>query len=72
MILVFDKIYHTANGVVRAASVRLIMVQIGPIEISNVRASVNSVSMSSSLLGMSFLSRIGGYEVLGNKLTLKR
>ena len=70
--LVFDKMYHTANGVVRAASVRLKMVKIGPIEISNVRASVNSVSMSSSLLGMSFLSRIGGYEVLGNKLTLKR
>ena len=64
--------YHTANGMVHAASVRLKMVKIGPIEISNVRASVNSVSMSSSLLGISFLSRIGGYEVLGNKLTLKR
>ena len=56
----------------RASAVRRKMVKIGPIEISNVRASVNSVSMSSSLLGMSFLSRIGGYEVLGNKLTLKR
>jgi aspartyl protease family protein len=70
--LPFDKIYQTANGVVRAASVRLGLVKIGPIEITNVRASVNSVNMSNSLLGMSFLSRIGGYEVLGDRLILTR
>ena len=69
--LSFDKIYQTANGIVRAAPVKLGRVKIGPIEITNVRASVNGADMTNSLLGMSFLSRIGGYEVIGDRLTLK-
>jgi aspartyl protease family protein len=70
--LSFDKIYNTANGNVRGAPVKLGRVMIGPIEITNVRASVNGADMATSLLGMSFLSRIGGYEVVGDRLTLKR
>ena len=70
--LSFDKIYNTANGIVRGAPVKLGRVKIGPIEITNVRASVNGADMVTSLLGMSFLSRIGGYEVVGDRLTLKR
>jgi len=70
--LSFHKLYHTANGIGRGAPVQLGMVKIGPIEIDNVRASVNGAKMKTSLLGMSFLSRIGGYEVVGNRLTLKR
>ena len=69
--LSFDKIYQTANGIVRGAPVKLGRVKIGPIEITNVRASVNGADMTNSLLGMSFLSRIGGYEVIGDRLTLK-
>ena len=70
--LSFDKIYNTANGNVRGAPVKLGRVKMGPIEITNVRASVNGADMATSLLGMSFLSRIGGYEVVGDRLTLKR
>jgi aspartyl protease family protein len=70
--LSFDKIYHTANGIVRGAPVKLGQIKIGPIEITNVRASVNGGEMNTSLLGMSFLSLIGGYEVIGDKLTLKK
>ena len=69
--LSFDKIYQTANGIVRGAPVKLGRIKIGPIEITNVRASVNGADMTNSLLGMSFLSRIGGYEVIGDRLTLK-
>jgi len=39
--------------------------------VENVRASVNSAPMEGSLLGMTFLSRIGGYSVSGNVLTLQ-
>ena len=70
--LSYDKIYHTANGIVRAAPVKLGRVKIGPIEVINVRSSVNGADMTTSLLGVSFLSRIGGYEVIGDRLTLKK
>lgn len=68
----FDKAYNTANGVVMGAPVRLGRVAIGPVELDDVRASVNGAAMKSSLLGMSFLSRIGGYEVVGDRLILRR
>jgi aspartyl protease family protein len=70
--LSFDRIFQTANGTVRGASVKLGQIKIGPIELNDVRASVNGAAMKTSLLGMSFLSRIGGYEVAGDKLVLKR
>jgi len=38
--------------------------------VRDVKASVNSAPMEGSLLGMSFLGRIGGYRVLGDVLTL--
>ena len=67
----FTKTYRTANGIVKSAPVRLSRVAIGPIIVTNVRASVNSVAMKRSLLGMSFLSRLSGYEVSGGRLVLK-
>ena len=70
--LSFDKIYRTANGIVRGAPIKLGWIKIGPVELNNVRASINGSEMTNSLLGMSFLSNIGGYEVVGDKLTLKR
>ena len=70
--LSFDQRFRTANGIVKAAPVRLGSVKIGPIELTDVRASVNGAAMNTSLLGMSFLSRIGGYEVIGDKLILRR
>ena len=70
--LSFDRIFNTANGTVRGAPVRLGKIEIGPIKLGDVRASVNGAEMNTSLLGMSFLSRIGGCEVAGDKLVLKR
>ncbi len=70
--LPYTRFYATANGVVRGAPVRLGEVVVGPIRLSNVSASVNEAPMASSLLGMSFLARLTGYEVRGDTLTLRR
>jgi aspartyl protease family protein len=70
--LKFTRIYQTANGTVRGAPVRLRRITIGPIEIEDVRASVNGAPMGTSLLGMSFLGRLMGYEVTTDTLTLIR
>ncbi len=70
--LSFTRRYETANGVVRGAPVRLGEVAIGPIRVGGVPASVNEAPMGSSLLGMSFLSRLRSYEVEGDSLTLRR
>jgi len=69
--LKFTKTYQTANGTVFGAPVRLGRMSIGSLEVRDVRASVNSAEMNSSLLGMSFLERLSGYEVRGNSLVLK-
>jgi len=69
--LKFTKIYQTANGTVYGAPIRLGRLSIGPLQIRDVRASVNGAAMNSSLLGMSFLERLSGYEVRGNSLVLK-
>ena len=68
--MTFSRTYQTANGIVHGAPVVLQKLAIGPIVVENVRASVNSAPMEGSLLGMTFLSRIGGYSVSGNVLTL--
>ncbi len=70
--LMFDRTYQTANGVVRGAPVRLKKVEIGPIAVDDVRASVNEAPMGTSLLGMSFLSRLASWRVDGDRLTLVR
>ena len=68
----FSRIYQTANGTVRGAPVTLGEVTVGPIRLTNVAASVNGAPMNQSLLGMSFLNRLSGYEVRGNVLTFHR
>ena len=69
--LSFTKRYRTANGVVFGAPVRLNRVRIGPISVSDVAASVNGAPMARSLLGMSFLDRLSGYEVRNGTLVLR-
>lgn len=69
--LSYDRSYRTANGVVQGAPVRLRRVTIGPISLADVRASVNSAEMNRSLLGMSFLSRLSGFEVTDGTLVLR-
>jgi len=68
----FDRVYQTANGIVRGAPVRLKRVVLGPIEVTDVRASVNGAPMETSLLGMSFLTRLSAWRVEGDRLTLTR
>ena len=68
--LAYTRSYQTANGTVIGAPLQLDRIAIGPVVVDNVRASVNSAPMEGSLLGMSFLGRIGGYRVAGDVLTL--
>lgn len=68
--LSFTGIASTANGMVRYAPVRLDSIAIGPVRIDDVAASVNGADLGQSLLGMSFLSRIGGYRVEKGRLYL--
>ncbi len=70
--LAFTRRYATANGVVRGAPVRLGEVVVGPIRLTGVAASVNESPMDGSLLGLSFLGRLGSYEVRGGALTLRQ
>lgn len=68
----FTRIYQTANGAVTGAPVVLDSVAIGPIDLRNVEASVNSGPMGVSLLGMTFLGRLDSYRVKRDRLTLRQ
>ncbi len=60
----------TANGIVYNAPVRLDQISVGPINVSGVEGYVNQGELGVSLLGMSFLSELSGYEVRDDLLTL--
>ena len=62
----------TANGMVMAASVRLTEVKVGDIAVRGVEALVLPPGkLGTSLLGMSFLKRLGGFEIAQGRLILK-
>jgi len=69
--LEFSARFQTANGEIRGAPLLLPELRIGDLEIADVRASVIRAPMSTSLLGMSFLSRLDGYEVGEEGLILR-
>lgn len=66
----FTQPHHTAGGIVHAAPVRLREVRIGALVVRDVEAAVNPRLRGVSLLGMSFLGRLDGYEVRGDRLML--
>ena len=66
----FNKVYNTANGVVRGASIVLRRLEFAGIEFYDVNASVNAADLDVSLLGMSFLQKFDKYEVYQDKLIL--
>ena len=66
----FSGLFETANGQVRVAPVTLGRVQIGNLVLYDVEAVVNGAPMRVSLLGMSFLKRLQGWQVDGGRLTL--
>jgi aspartyl protease family protein len=62
----------TANGIVQAARVRFSEVRIGDISVRGVEALVLPPGkLSMSLLGMSFLKRLAGFEIAQGRLILK-
>ncbi len=69
--LTFDKPFGSANGVGHGASIAVRDLSIGAIRLANVRVSVNSARMGSSLLGMAFLKQLKSYSFSGGKLTLR-
>lgn len=61
----------TANGDTYAAPIMIDSLKIGDIERDNVHALVSRAGdLSGSLLGMSFLNRLSGYSVRGDRLIL--
>src|SRR3546814_8584767 len=64
--------YQTANGVTMAARVKIDKIKIGDIAVRDVSASIGRGNMDMSLLGMSFLNRIGSIEVKGDRLVLRQ
>jgi aspartyl protease family protein len=67
--LSFSASVSTANGVARAAPVRLREVRIGQFVLSDVQAMVIE-NLGVSLLGQSFLKRLDGYEMHDGVLTI--
>jgi aspartyl protease family protein len=66
----FTERHRTAGGIVRAAPVTLREVRIGQLTVRDVDASVNEQPIGISLLGMTFLNRLDGYRVQGDRLIL--
>jgi aspartyl protease family protein len=67
--LAFSGHVQTANGTARMAPVTLREIRIGQLSIYDVPAAVLE-HLNVSLLGMSFLSRLQGYEMRDGKLTI--
>ncbi|MDJ1157655.1 TIGR02281 family clan AA aspartic protease [Chelatococcus sp. SYSU_G07232] len=64
---------YTANGIARGAEVTLREVELAGIRLRDVRAVVlpRGLLASGSLLGMSFLSRLSGFETGPDRMVLK-
>ena len=69
--LVYSGRASTAGGVVQTAPVTLREVRLGALPKSDVAAVVTSVPMNYSLLGMTFLNRLDGYEIRDGVLTIE-
>jgi len=69
--LSYSRMVMTANGRAPSAPVRLGSVTIGSISLSGVEASVAGHGLKASLLGLSFLDRLSGYEVRGDRMILR-
>jgi clan AA aspartic protease (TIGR02281 family) len=69
--LAFTQRFSTANGEVRGAPVVLREIRIGQLYLYDVTASVNEAPLEVSLLGMSFLEQLSGYQVERGRLILR-
>lgn len=69
----FSQPVSTANGMTRVAPVSLDLVTIGSVEETHVAGAVAQAgSVPTSLLGMSFLSRLYRFEITGDRLVLQQ
>ncbi|MEO9824944.1 MAG: TIGR02281 family clan AA aspartic protease [Paracoccaceae bacterium] len=62
---------RTANGTVNTASATVGSLSLGAIRFERARVSVNGGEMDQSLLGMSFLGRVGRLEIADNILIIE-
>lgn len=67
----YDAVFETGNGNTPVALVTLDELRIGDLSLEDVRAAVIPKPMSMSLLGMSALERLDGYEVDGDRMILR-
>ena len=67
--LSYSMVMNTANGRARAAPVRLRSIRLGQLTLDDVQAVVMP-NLGTSLLGMSFLSRLDRWEMRGGALTI--
>ncbi len=69
--LEYSGMAQTANGTAPIARIILDEIVIGDLTMGTVEAAVIKKPMATSLLGMSFLARLGGYEVRDGRLVLR-
>lgn len=69
--LLFTQPTQTANGQTFSALITLKEIKIGPIKVYNVPASVSGGDLNQSLLGMSFLHMLKGWNVRNGVLNLE-
>ena len=67
----YTRAANTANGVIRLAPVTMREIRVGGFTTYDVEALVSQAPSHVSLLGMSFLKRLDGWEVRGNQLHLR-
>lgn len=68
----YTQTFSTANGLTRGAPVTLTSLKIGPIVMTDVRASVNEGDLDESLLGMHFLEKLAEVSIKNGVLTLRQ
>jgi aspartyl protease family protein len=67
----FKHAVNTANGVARAAAIMIDRIEIGRIHVENIEAVVlEDKALSGTLIGMSFLNRLGKFQVENGSLLL--
>lgn len=70
--LVYNQASNTANGINYGAKITIPSITIGDITINNVRASVVKQGLDTSLLGMSFLSKLTSYSATNDVLIMTK
>jgi len=68
--LTYNRRHSTANGVAWGARIRLERIDIGPLTVRDIPASVLREGLDVSLLGEAFLRRLDGYDVRRDRLIL--